>query len=122
MNFGNLMAGPILVILESAESGNQSCWSAPSGNNLKINVDGAFKKDGRAGIGIIIRDNLGTMLDRFAFKVHASYSFMSEAIALRKGVQIAKSLDLKDCCFDFDNFLKLLLVRRVALIGNVMLF
>lgn len=43
------------------------------------------------------------MLDGFALRVNASSPFMSEALALWKDVEIAKSLDLVDCCFESDN-------------------
>lgn len=80
----------------------QDRWRPPDGDTIKINVDGSLTESGFAGIGIVLRDNQCKLLDCFAFKVHSSSAFMSEALALRKGVQIAKSLDLVDCSFESD--------------------
>lgn len=78
-------------------------WKPPLDDYVKINVDGALKKDGKAGIGIILRDNDAKLLDCFAFQVNASTSLMCEALALKKGIQIAKALDLKNCVMESDN-------------------
>lgn len=77
-------------------------WAAPSGLDIKINVDGSYNASGKAGVGVVLRDYTGKLLDCFAYKVDASSSLMAEAIALKKGLQIAMSLELSNCCFEFD--------------------
>lgn len=42
-------------------------------------------------IGVIIRESDGTMLDGFSKKVHASSLLMTEALALKHGMQVAKA-------------------------------
>jgi hypothetical protein len=37
-------------------------WARPADNELKLNVDGAFSTDGRAGIGMVLRDRRGAVL------------------------------------------------------------
>lgn len=61
-------------------------WQPPVGNGIKVNVDGAFKEGNHAGIGIVLRDNAGLLLDCFAMQVHASSPLMSEALAVKKGL------------------------------------
>lgn len=66
-------------------------------------MDGAYSASGAAGIGVILRNNQGDTLDSFAVKADASSSFMVEAMELKKGLQVAKALDLVNVAFESDN-------------------
>lgn len=37
-------------------------WRPPPPGWVKLNVDGSWKEDGRAGAGMVLRDNLGNIL------------------------------------------------------------
>lgn len=70
---------------------------------MEVNVDGAFINSFvLAGMGIIFRDKVGTILGGFGGSFLASSAFMAEASALRKAVVMAISLNLPNVVFESD--------------------
>ena len=65
-------------------------WSAPSEGWIKINVDGAFKSNGDASLGVVIRDDAGTvLLSAWRVVANASCAEEVEIMACREGIALA---------------------------------
>lgn len=77
----------------------ETSWMLPPSGSIKINVDGSMDSMGKEKIGIILRGSDGAMLYGFAKKVNASSPLMTEVIALKQGIQIAKALDISSSFF-----------------------
>ncbi|KAF7814503.1 reverse transcriptase [Senna tora] len=72
---------------------DQLYWQPPAPSFVKVNTDGAFSVgDGKAGIGVVFRNVSGGVLDGCAALVDANSAFMSEALAVRKALEMAVSL------------------------------
>ncbi|KAL6993385.1 nicotinamide N-methyltransferase [Sarracenia purpurea var. burkii] len=86
------------VQMQRAEIGNQSDgkWDPPKTGWHKVNFDGALRKNGKAGIGIVIRDELGwvtaSYMERLKEQANAE---VTEAIGGHRAIEIAISLGLK---------------------------
>ncbi|OMO68711.1 hypothetical protein COLO4_29467 [Corchorus olitorius] len=73
---------------------------------MKINSDGSFSKATKvAGIGIVIRDSDGRVVDVFAIKVKAPDALTAEALALREAVKIAVNNGFDKVCFESNSSL-----------------
>ncbi|KAL5790370.1 hypothetical protein ACOSQ2_005258 [Xanthoceras sorbifolium] len=66
-------------------------WSAPINEAFKINTDAAcFPSSNRTGFGVIIRDSCGHVMLSSTHNCSAGYlPFIAEALAIRKGLQLA---------------------------------
>ncbi|XP_028783254.1 uncharacterized protein LOC114739365 [Neltuma alba] len=68
-----------------------SVWKTPNHGCTKVNIDGSFlSKTGKAGIGIIFRNNNGDLLKFVAEQAKSTSAFMSEALAPRKALDLIK--------------------------------
>ena len=69
-------------------------WSGPAPGILKCNVDGAWQ-DGKAGIGLIVRDSKGKIILSGIFPViMASCPLHVEILAVLKGIEVATEFNL----------------------------
>lgn len=83
--------------------GDSINWSLPLARCLKINFDGAFdRKTGKGSIGVIIRNNVGSIVDGFSGSCEASFAFMIEAFAFRRALIMLVCLGLDNFCVDSD--------------------
>lgn len=58
-------------------------WPVPSEGFLKVNVDGAFKAiSGKGGIGVIVRDESGCVIDGFSGSCRVALALMAEVVLL----------------------------------------
>ena len=65
-------------------------WSAPTKGWIKINVDGAFKKNGDACLGVVIRDDAGkVLLSAWRVVANASNAEEVEIMACKEGFALA---------------------------------
>jgi ribonuclease HI len=65
-------------------------WAPPTEGTAKLNVDGAFTMDGRAGIGMVLRNCHGEVLYAACQQVHhCSDALEAELMAIEMGVQQA---------------------------------
>jgi ribonuclease HI len=65
-------------------------WRPPEEQPLKLNTDGAFSQDGRAGCGMILRDQQGAVI--FAACRHLTHchdAAEAEIMAIQEGVRLA---------------------------------
>ncbi|KAF7808312.1 reverse transcriptase [Senna tora] len=89
----------VLSLIDEAEALVAGfCWqlwkARPNGSCLKINTNGAFWSDsGLAGFGYVARDCNVDFIAGACDVAHASSTFMSEALAIRKGLQDAVEMD-----------------------------
>lgn len=89
-------------------------WKTPSVGWLKINMDGAFSASERAGgIGIIIRDDLGTCVGgRYERIGDVSSLEQVEAFAGRCAIRLAQVSGLSPVVFETDSMILTLAVRQ----------
>ena len=65
-------------------------WKAPEEGWYKINCDGGFKKESdEAGIGVVMRNAEGKLVDGYYGKVKADSVLVVEAKAVKRGVKLA---------------------------------
>ena len=65
-------------------------WSAPTKGWIKIIVDGAFKKNGDASLGVVIRDDAGkVLLSAWRVVANASNEEEVEIMACKEGFALA---------------------------------
>ena len=65
-------------------------WSVPSKGWIKINVDGAFKKNGDASLGVVIRDDAGkVLLSAWRVVDNTSNAEEVEILACKEGLALA---------------------------------
>lgn len=77
--------------------------SAPDAGFLKFNSDGSFFEDRTcAGIGIVVRNHAGEVVDGFGAAVKALSAFSAEALALLKACDMAMALQLRCVVFETD--------------------
>nr|XP_023888076.1 uncharacterized protein LOC112000212 [Quercus suber] len=86
---------------------NQSdvAWKLPLSGSFKVNVDGAlFSKSKQAGVGVMVRDEVGTMIAAMARKLDLPLSALAtEAKALEIGVTFAEEVGLRDVVSESDS-------------------
>ena len=91
----------ICAITANAARMNDQCagpakkvWLRPTGNNVKINVDAAFRVEDHSGAsGVVIRNNQGVFLAASStFISHVSTPAMAEALAMLHGLLFANSI------------------------------
>ncbi|GMI76256.1 hypothetical protein like AT4G29090 [Hibiscus trionum] len=94
--FVDLFANPAVEML-NRHAGSEHCkpryWSLPPFGFLKVNVDGATKRDGTAsGIGGFIRDHAGQKVISFSEPAGPSTPILVELKAIGFGLRLVKSL------------------------------
>lgn len=81
-------------------------WSPPPANTHKLNVDGSFNPNARtAGIGGILRDAQGTIVQGFAAKIIAASPLEAELHALLRGIQVCNSTGVREVIIKGDSFI-----------------
>ncbi|XP_048493125.1 uncharacterized protein LOC125493684 [Beta vulgaris subsp. vulgaris] len=79
-------------------------WEAPGQDLLKLNVDAAFKKEARVGMGAVLRDCVGDVLMAMCdlwkgeCEVH-----VGEAMAVRQGIKVAMEAGFLSFIIETDN-------------------
>ncbi|XP_024156084.1 uncharacterized protein LOC112164076 [Rosa chinensis] len=82
-------------------------WQCPPRGRLKINIDGAFQVDsGVGGIGVVVRDDLGTGIAAIARPfLHAHSTINMEAEACRAGLLLGIHQGWSDVVIESDSAL-----------------
>ncbi|XP_056690230.1 uncharacterized protein [Spinacia oleracea] len=87
-------------------------WYPPPLGTFKLNFDGSSKSSSAAA-GIIIRNNEGISISACTFNLGQTQAFMAEAIALHKGLQEARRLQIDNLLIEGDNLLIINAVKGV---------
>ena len=84
------------------ERTTQNRWKPPAEGQYKVNVDGAFK-EGKAGVGVVIRDTVGDLIATMAAPVPGVQDpqFL-EAVAIAKGIELANDIALTGYSIESD--------------------
>lgn len=81
-------------------------WSAPPPSVHKLNIDGSFNPiSGTAGIGGIIRDHHGDLIQAFSYATAAKSPLEAEMQAFLRGLQLCLGLGLTDIIIEGDSFI-----------------
>jgi ribonuclease HI len=65
-------------------------WKPPDVNTVKLNVDGAYSQDGRAGCGVVVRDSAGEVIVAACLQLHhCKDATEAEVAAIEEGVNLA---------------------------------
>lgn len=81
-------------------------WSLPEQGTFKVNTDGSYMENkGKAGIGGIIRNEVGDFIAAFSIPVHCSSNNMTEAFAARAGIQPCLSRGINNIELQMDSLL-----------------
>ena len=65
-------------------------WKAPEEGWMKINCDKGFKKEnGIVGIGVVVRNDSGSLVDGVYGMVKVESALIAEALAVREGTKMA---------------------------------
>ncbi|KAF7830925.1 ribonuclease H [Senna tora] len=79
-------------------------WEKPKAPFVKMNVDAAFKSNGEAAIGGLMRDHNGWVLAAFSGTLPALDDVtMAEALAVKRGVEMAMEVGVKDLQVECDS-------------------
>ncbi|KAF7813703.1 reverse transcriptase [Senna tora] len=106
----NLAAMEFLSSLQSnssssmtLENGNSLCWVPPSKGKLKINCDGAYADLGKvAGVGVIVRNCMGDVVDGFSRRVKACSPLMTEALAIEAAMECVENFGIDVAIIESD--------------------
>jgi ribonuclease HI len=64
-------------------------WKPPDVNTVKLNVDGAYSQDGRAGCGVVLRDSAGEVIVAACIQLHhCKDATEAEIAAIEEGVKL----------------------------------
>ena len=79
-------------------------WQAPQAVFVKVNFDGAvFGELNKSGVGVVIRDNNGTILGSCSEKLSQAYKAEeTEALAARKALMFAHELGFQRVILEGD--------------------
>lgn len=77
-------------------------WSPPPAHLVKYNCDGSFK-DGKASIGVLGRNNIGTIIDGHGCLVKASSPLHAEVLAIREGCSLAYQRNFHSAYIESDS-------------------
>ena len=79
-------------------------WQAPQAVFMKVNFDGAvFGELNKSGVGVVIRDNNGTILGSCSEKLSQAYKAEeTEALAARKALMFAHELGFQRVILEGD--------------------
>lgn len=79
-------------------------WRPPRGAIVKINCDASFDKaSGKGFMGIVCRNDKGSVLTATSKPVFASSPLIVEALSLREAASLAYNLDLQSVISESDN-------------------
>ena len=82
---------PFLVSRRSEATDRVSTWGVPSPGVIKINTDAIYNDlAGVASMAVIIRNEMGKLLDGFYYKRPLLSALAGEALAMQVGVLMAK--------------------------------
>jgi hypothetical protein len=78
-------------------------WKPPQDNEAKMNVDGTFSEDGRAGVGMVLRDSSGAVLLAACRRVtHCQDATEAELMAIEDGIQLGLQWTSMRFCVESD--------------------
>ncbi|XP_074303350.1 uncharacterized protein LOC141637829 [Silene latifolia] len=78
-------------------------WQKPSHGLVKINVDAGVKEGDEMGIGVVCRDENGTVQWGWAKRRREEFTArVAEAEAVLVGLQLAKRMKVRDICVEGD--------------------
>ena len=88
----------------SGSQGSQDAlWKAPCIGMFKVNVNGALNQNcNSGGVGVIVRDDRGHIVECVNAPVKASTVCMAEVLALRKSLQVVSDLNIQEVCIESD--------------------
>ncbi|KAK9988900.1 hypothetical protein SO802_029139 [Lithocarpus litseifolius] len=91
-------------------------WTPPRNGWFKVNVDGAiFSKQKNAGIGVLIRDDLGRVEVALSRKVDAPLGAVAlEAKAFEAGLLFARDIGLHDVVLEGDSLILINALRGTS--------
>ena len=80
-------------------------WMAPEAHNYKLNIDGAtFAEDGTAGIGVVIRNDAGLVMDSLYQRIPLPTSIIEvEALAARRAMEFTLELGFDNVTLEGDS-------------------
>jgi ribonuclease HI len=87
-----------------ASNEEKKCWKPPAEDFIKINIDGAFRKEEQSGgWGAIARDSAGDPIFAAAGKLNVTTeALQSELLALVNVIPIAESMGMGRVIFSTD--------------------
>jgi hypothetical protein len=78
-------------------------WVPPAEGNAKLNVDGAFDKEGAAGIGAALRDHRGNIILAACRSIdHCRDATKAELMAIEEGLKLSLTWTTKQFCVETD--------------------
>jgi hypothetical protein len=78
-------------------------WVAPAESTAKLNVDGAFDKEGAAGIGVALRDHKGAMILSACRAIdHCRDATEAELMAIEEGLKLSLTWMMKHFSIETD--------------------
>ncbi|KAK6153378.1 hypothetical protein DH2020_013017 [Rehmannia glutinosa] len=93
----------VLLSHENKMKANE-VWSPPAHGYVKINSDASIMTDEGAGMGVVIRDDRGIVIETsYRFQPNLFDVEVAEALACRNGIFLARSLGLKCVMVEMDN-------------------
>ena len=86
------------------QHGNHTRWKPPDRDFCKVNYDGAvFSEQGRAGIGVVIRNSDGAVMASLSQQVHLpTIVAQTEALAARRAMEFALEIGLTKVIIEGD--------------------
>lgn len=108
-----------VIEIEDEKTTSSHISSRDTANGVTINVDGASRGNpGPAGIGYIIHDNTGKIIEQDGEFIGFATSRMAEYYAMRKGVERALELGYKTVKFISDSLMVVNQINGVFSIKN----
>lgn len=108
-----------VIEIEDEKTTSSHISSRDTANGVTINVDGASRGNpGPAGIGYIIHDNTGKIIEQGGEFIGFATSRMAEYYAMRKGVERALELGYKTVKFISDSLMVVNQINGVFSIKN----
>ncbi|OMO88162.1 hypothetical protein COLO4_20392 [Corchorus olitorius] len=78
-------------------------WQKPDEGWFKVNCDGAFCNNSCvAGIGIVVRDSEGIVLESYGKCIKAGNALVAEAVAVKEAVQVTRHMGLEQVIIETD--------------------
>lgn len=90
-------------VMTGVDTTEYTVWRPPEVGFIKGNVDSAFNANSKqAGVGIVFRDDKGDPCEYSSSTVQSISALITEAMALKKAMQMASALELQKVCFESD--------------------
>ncbi|XP_021715995.1 uncharacterized protein LOC110683897 [Chenopodium quinoa] len=102
-------------VVHHEENGDNHCWKAPPPNKFTLNTDAALSKDGKIGLGMVMRDHLGDVMMAGGRAVTGVWSACNaEAEAMLFGLRYAFDAGLRRLLVSSDclNLINMLLSKN----------